>query len=1335
MDTNFYIARQLLSGNDRLTEAELIDGFNYVVILAEPGAGKTALMSSIARQLGVTSVDAKVFRHIGCRSEKAPVVIDALDELAKVDESGIYHLLATAQENNPSHVYISCRSSEWGATETNAFQNFFGETPAIVRLLEFSEAEQKEIFENYVSEEDFASFKTEISRFDLDVLLPNPQFLKLFSDAYVESGRCFSSKQSIFKHAIDRLAREANPNIKHQYSATQKIAMASEVFTKLLLSGSESVCISEAIETRVSPCLVSLSKIASDEIFATRLFKPGHREGQHQPTHKIVAEYCAAYYLVKRISDPVDSLTLQHVMPIIAPNSVVRSELRGLLGWMATLGQQSMQEAAIKLDPYAVLANGDPSQLITDSKHQLIKGLIDTEASDPYFRRTDAWRSFSMANFFTKDIAEIIKPVLMKTTGGHLRGLILELLVGSDLSEELSEELRGIVLGKNESHDIRLLANKCLLEVNNYNHSSIIDLLIDEGSNISLSIASEAIIKIGFHHYEKSLLESFLRACIKLYPDDGRILSRTIGEHFFIYHFISYLELEETVWLLNTLTKNLSCICGMSVYDCECRNGISKVTGKLLDQYFYLSDPPHNPAEIWSWVKNLHYHGTGSMTQESKAVQALQHDTELREGMLEYVFGGLTDREYIYTLKNEKFSASSYSHAGLNFCLDDIKFIVDLAFKQGNPALWSCFFESHYFYASRENQGPNELRRYMRQQALDRPDLMKEWAKSNRASKQSYEQRYSKHRRREKRWKKRKNAQVVANQRYIRDNYKTVISGRHWSFLIHFADLILHKPERIEYYYGDVQLVKNALKNSLDFIASNVPDLNKCARLRCASEYMHVEMILHAACLEIWRTKSSLEEVDIAMLIPLRTRLDTGYKGMSDLEQGELKAEIDRLIFPNAITPEKFLRDYLEPQLADSKLQLPDITVLRDDETFSHLRAKLSLEWLNTFTDLATYPLNQLFEIAAQFADRQALKKLIEQRCSTLLWCDDALLDSDGIDDMRLFWVIRGWYFLEDPKLEYWDYLKHNEKTMPVLCERSSRISIGDHPYWPKLSAIKVESVLDTFVEKFPKIDLPNSWGTSSPMEEKGYRFLTDVIWRLDSASPESAIPVITRLIADQRFTDFHNSLKSMYTNQIRKKASYGFLPPSPNEVVDLLDHNEIATVEGLRSLVVQELELYQKDIEGGDFNSADHFYSGEKRLGEVKSTKIIAERMHLRLQPKGIIVTLERQVKDENRVDFTVEKVISDKRRLLVIEVKGQWHKELYTAASEQLYDRYSIHPDAEQQGIFLVIWFGKEEAVAGRKNHGFTNASELLIDIQSKIPRELSGLIDVFVLDVSRS
>jgi hypothetical protein len=89
----------------------------------------------------------------------------------------------------------------------------------------------------------------------------------------------------------------------------------------------------------------------------------------------------------------------------------------------------------------------------------------------------------------------------------------------------------------------------------------------------------------------------------------------------------------------------------------------------------------------------------------------------------------------------------------------------------------------------------------------------------------------------------------------------------------------------------------------------------------------------------------------------------------------------------------------------------------------------------------------------------------------------------------------------------------------------------------------------------------------------------------------------------------------------------------------------------------------------------------------------------------------------------------------MLVVEVKGQWHVELFYAASKQLYERYAQHPNAAQQGIFLVLWFGGSEKIAGRKNNAIKSPSELKQAIMDRMSRELRGRIDIFVLDLSRS
>jgi len=52
---------------------------------------------------------------------------------------------------------------------------------------------------------------------------------------------------------------------------------------------------------------------------------------------------------------------------------------------------------------------------------------------------------------------------------------------------------------------------------------------------------------------------------------------------------------------------------------------------------------------------------------------------------------------------------------------------------------------------------------------------------------------------------------------------------------------------------------------------------------------------------------------------------------------------------------------------------------------------------------------------------------------------------------------------------------------------------------------------------------------------------------------------------------------------------------------------------------------------------------------------------------------------------------------------------------------DHYSIHPDTEQRGIFIVIWFGESEIVAGRKPTESKPLKNLKLALKQYLPAEL--------------
>jgi hypothetical protein len=1345
MNREFYLSRKVYCDDKKFTESELLVSSKSIIILAEPGAGKTEFLKSLARQLRVKEVTANVFCYTESHTTGLPLVIDAFDELARIDQAGINKLLASALKTKPTQIIISSRSSEWDSSATNLFEQFFGSKPKTVRLCEFDEYEQEKIFENHTKRRDFRAFQCEVSRFSLEPILPNPQFLKLFADAYIESNCHFPDRRSIFSKAVDHLTRESNETAKPtpNLSVAHKVLWSSEVFTKLLLSGAEGVAKSEVYENRSFPMLSSLignTHADVSVILATKLFKPDSNPDLHLPVHKIVAEYCSAKYLINRIIDPLDDLTIELCLTVIAPNGCVRDELRGLLGWMAALGTKQIQEYIIELDAYAVLANGDPSQLDSTSKRLLLSKLKEVEANDPYFRRGDINRRFSVAGFFTHDVREEIKPILADNSDSELRYLLLELLIDSNTSQCLEKEIREIVTSKSERKSTRVLANKCLLTIKSYDYLLDFETLVSEASSDSLIVASDVIVNFGPAVFDISKLENFFRACTSLYKNGKRGFDNKAIGRYFIKRTISILNLSITEQLLNALSEGISCTCGKKNYECSCITGISKIIGSLLDHYFKLAKSPFNSLVIWQWIKNLNFPDQRNAA-EILSVKVLKKDRVLREEIIAYYFGGLIEHEEVSEAKLIRYG-DRCSHAGLRLNTEDYRFIVDLAFNKTNTIIWKSFLPYHWSFGE-VSRVPYGLRTHMRKQANEKPEFMRVWANVNRrrAIQVKKDLNMDKKFRREIKRRENKKLQINAeNHRYMQENRELVESGRHWKCLTQFAYQVLEKPEGIIIKFGDEKLVRDALRNCHEFIEPHIPNLQKLAELQCTSQGLDVETILFASCLEILRKFGNLEDVKHKLLFALRTNLSMGYSAVDEDEKKSLMTEVDRLIFPDTNKAVQFLREYLEPQLLNQECSNAEVELLKYDHVFAPLRSTLSIEWLTKLNELNYSSLTSLFSIAVQYANGEEVAKIVNVRCSQFLSPSVQLTSDKDFDEKRKFWFLSAFYFLSlDEAQPYWNEIKADKNTIFMFIRHSSRWNRGDYANWPSLNSAKIEAILNAFFIRWPKVELPNHYGTESPKDENAYRFLTEVSWLIASDTPTEAIPVLKRLLSTSCFSDIQRDLKSIQADVLKKHVLNSYTPPAPQEIKSLLDSNAVISVEGLRNLVLQELISYQKDIYGGEFNSGNLFYSMStegvyKRLGEVASVQIIADRLRLVVQPKGISIVAEHQTKNQNRIDITATKMIDGKKRLLVIEAKGQWHKDLYTAASNQLYERYSIHPDAEYQGIYLVIWFGADEKVTNKINHGITNAIELKDSLELTLPSELKGLIDIFVLDVSR-
>ncbi len=1324
-----YIPRMLYSREQALTEAQLIATHRVLIVLAEPGGGKTSLLRSFARKLNTVSQRASIFRSRSALKSNSGLIIDAIDEMARIDKLATEQLIVKASEEASGPVIFASRSSEWDTALTQYVQDCFGVEPFVVRLQPFDEAEQRVLFSDWFPGQAFDAFLTEARRFDLTPLLGNPQFLFLFGEAFIAENR-FWSKAQIFAAAITRLACEkpdaawgrARPPLE------DILFTAGQVFTNILLSGATGVSAVENLDDRDFPFLKALSREAlapAELLLDTRLFKPSDDVNQHEPMHRIVAEYCAASYLAARINNGGDRLSFARVLSVIAPNGVVRDELRGMLGWIAACGNETVQRAAIELDAYAVLANGDPAQLSLSSKKRLLLRLREISHSDPYFRRSDQWRRFNVGQFFDGGIIEDVRPLLRPSQKDkELQELLLELLAGSLSAAKLQPEISGLLVGADVEISLRVRALRVLLDIPAFSGEAEFQALIAENTRESLKMASEILIAKGVAHFGHSETLRLIRHVVSLYEHRRGRSDRQAGSRYFITQLVDSFSLQDIVCFLDTLTNDLSCTCGAkTAYRCDCRTGISKIAGRLLDRYFQTSEGPHDARQIAAWIFGLNFPEGGRSYNDLASVQTLHANTELRQAVQRIAFEAATSDEAIESVLNQSFSSGM--HAGFRFFPEDFSVLAEHAFETGNVPLWKAIFPGHNRYQGKE---PNPLRAQMRQHTRLDARFMAVWAKFDRGRKALDREQRRSWPMRNRRYEQRQAREKEQSFEHLRANRSLIESGRHWGWLQSFAHCYLSEPDKLAEVVDDIGTAKKALSNCFDFLMPHVPSLE----LLADRQGYGVTYVLHAACLLYFREHGSLEGIAEPILLAIKT--DTGGRsGFAEGEEEAFEAEIDRLLFQQPGKAEAFLRAYLEPQLASQKEPSPNVGMLGYKACFHALRSTLALEWLRRYPRMPYHAMLSLFDMAAQYGDRAELTALIRDRYAEIRTA--SVLDDETDKEAqhrREHWCLSSFFFEDDPTAA-WEELKSEPKNIFLFSNRIGRLGTVREKVWPALSGDKIYLIFDGFAAAWPAVHLPNSYGTGDPDDEQAYRFLTDLVWRIRSDPPNKASPVLERMLTDSRFASFEKELKTIHAEMRKNLALQDFRPPSPKAIASLLHAVQIASVEDLRALLTEELENLQQWLRGEETDPIVQFYPAGKRVDENTARNRIVDRLKSRLSAMNLSVVIEHQMVQSNRCDFTAAAMIDGRRSLLVTEVKGQWHRELFTAAREQLDKRYAIHPDAAGQGVYLVLWFGGDETIAGIKSDTITSPAALREEIIARMPAELRSVIAVFVLDLS--
>lgn len=188
--------------------------------------------------------------------------------------------------------------------------------------------------------------------------------------------------------------------------------------------------------------------------------------------------------------------------------------------------------------------------------------------------------------------------------------------------------------------------------------------------------------------------------------------------------------------------------------------------------------------------------------------------------------------------------------------------------------------------------------------------------------------------------------------------------------------------------------------------------------------------------------------------------------------------------------------------------------------------------------------------------------------------------------------------------------------------------------------------------------------------------------------------------------------LKRLRKNLVETLYKKTWYPPQVSDVMALLENNEqrfVQTDNQLLEVIIESLDRLQKRLQGETPSAVDlwNIVSIEgicRPKDEQALSNYIKRHFDQDLKSRQIIVNREVEIRQKEGEqdaasgeipDLYVSAIAQGLDRsqisplVVLIEVKGNWHKDLRKAAETQLVERYLRDNDRATCGLYLVGWF----------------------------------------------
>jgi hypothetical protein len=1296
------------NGPVRLTEQELLGRTEPLLILGEAGMGKTSLLEWLAKHPGYARCTARqlINRHnpqtlLGnCEA----LVIDALDEVsARKEGDAVDLVLGKLGELDYPRFVLSCRVADWqSATGREAIREQYAIEPLELHLDPFDDDDAINFLRATLSDETARNVVEHFNERGLAGLLGNPQTLELISRVATQESLP-ETRGDLLERAIEAL-RVEHKDAKAGLQLAKESALngAGAAFASLILTGSESIVRTAAANSAEGELqLEEVRRLPDGEFIApildSRLFRATGAD-RFTYWHRRIGEFVGARWL---ISQADTRRKRRRLLSLFHSYGLVPASLRGIHAWLAC--DPELAPEIIKADPMGIIEYGDVNSLTVAQVRLLLEALEQLATANPQFLTWDRSPVRGIARVELQD--DLRRLITASTTPAGLRVLLLEATQGSAVAPYLADDLRRIVLDRNAPFAGRSAASESLAEFAlGEDWTAIVTTLHGYGDTLSVRLAIEVITTVGDAQFPDDLI-------VDLAGSYAAQENPTLGVLHGLETSLSISRLPGILDRLAEIAQSLG-----SQYERPGNESLTDFAYALIARV--VTSRPVTAEQLWTWLEPFNESIGYNNESRRQLDDAIRSNSSLREAIQSNV---LLDRNGDENIYQRVYALRQRSPALVPTTADVIALLRALDPADRSDERW----REVVTLVPHDGEGGADVRAAAAPFCSHRPDVT-EWLNGLAAPRvpkwQARQEQQTRKARARTAARHAEHRKLFASQleRVRAGDAKTLITPAS-AYLNLFSDLrgTSRPQERLSEWLGS-DIADAVLEGFEAFLlGTDPPTARQIAESLAQSMRWEPARVIVAALAERHLTGRGFDDVSSdrlsAGLFELRYSGIEREAGIQGLEDALSAAVDDRGIWDEA------MRLYHEPQLEARLEHVSGLYALMRDDTHRALGVRLAIEWLGRFPSLPAVVERELIDRLISAGDLEELRRIAADRT--------------GLPDVerRRDWDAVGFLVDFERTMQRVAASDVEPELLWHIRNRSNARSEGGTEL--ALSIDQLEWVATTFRARWPATAFPTGGSTGDTNAWDAAEFLLRIMRRLGNDPSDHALAAIQRL-CDGPVDGYTESLKTIAAEQARIRVEATYVPPSL-DVIETIARDQVpVTAEDLQAAMCEELEVVQAKVKSDDAESWRGFFDDQGVPYDEERCRDHLLGL-LRQGSNGITLEPEVHVAGDKEVDIACS--VGTVR--MPIEIKGQWHRELWRAADHQLDPLYARDWRAEGRGIYLVLWFGdvqqsnKSLTSRGRGTLPPRTPQELhdLLSAESRAVGD--GRVVVFVLDLSRS